>query len=397
MADRPLRILHLTLGADAGGLSRYIVSLGSAMVAQGHDVTAAGDTGAWQWAFDQAPFPYVKIPLKGGLFSFWKSVRELRAHVRERPVDIIHTHYRRATLLARRLQGAGQAGHAGTVRSAAPGFRPDPAQRKIPILYTVHLSHISLKFPRNLLTDFGDHTHVASPEAQAWVTGDAGVDPKNVTLIPHGVDVHRYAIADDRTRNHARAALSDELSFPLTTADRIAAYVGRLDQFHPKNIEWIVDLAARTRQTIPNAKFLLVGEGPQESLLRERIASLNLADRVHLTGHRDPLRIYQAADALLLPSAREGFSLVCAEAMSVGVPCLRTRTSGTAQLIVQDVTGRSVPVDREAFIDAAAQFLSDAAALRTMGANAARLIREKFTFDQQVARTLDLYRSLARL
>src|SRR5437764_6791610 len=104
MPDRPLRILHLTLGADAGGLSRYIVSLGSAMVAQGHQVTAAGDTGAWQWAFDDAPFPYITIPLKGGLFSFWKCVRTLRDHLRDHPVAVTHTHYRRATLLARRLQ-----------------------------------------------------------------------------------------------------------------------------------------------------------------------------------------------------------------------------------------------------------------------------------------------------
>jgi glycosyltransferase involved in cell wall biosynthesis len=392
MPDRPLRILHLTLGADAGGLSRYITALGSAMAAQGRQVYAAGDTGAWQWAFDKAPFPYIQIPLKGGLWSFLQSSQHLKRFLRDHPVDVIHTHYRRATLLARRLQ---RAGCAVAKRSDAP----DPARgaRRIPILYTVHLSHISLKFPRNLLTDFGDHTHVASPEAQAWVENEAGIDPKNVTLIPHGVDVNRFTIADDETRQDARRALSNELSFALNADDRVAAYVGRLDQFHPKNVEWIVDLAARTRRTIPNAKFLLVGEGPQEPILREMIASLNLTNRIHLTGHRDPLRIYHAADALLLPSAREGFSLVCAEAMSVGVPCLRTRTSGTSQLIAEDVTGRSVAVDRDAFIAAAEDFLSDHAALRTMGRNAATLIREKFTFEQQVSRTLDLYRSLARL
>ena len=47
MSDRPLRILHLTLGADGGGLSQYIIQLGNAMVELGHEVTVAGDTGAW--------------------------------------------------------------------------------------------------------------------------------------------------------------------------------------------------------------------------------------------------------------------------------------------------------------------------------------------------------------
>ena len=81
MPDRPLRILHLTLGADAGGLSQYIIKLGSAMIAQGHEVFVAGDTGAWQWAFDESPLKYMQIPLKGGWFSFRKSARVLRDDV----------------------------------------------------------------------------------------------------------------------------------------------------------------------------------------------------------------------------------------------------------------------------------------------------------------------------
>src|SRR4051812_45119476 len=371
MTDRPLRILHLTLGADAGGLSRYITDLSLAMHKLGHQITVAGDTGAWQWLFDSMPFPYVQIPLKGGLLAFRKSVRTMRDYLREHPVDLIHTHYRRGTLLARRLQNLGSS--------------------KIPILYTVHLSHISLKFPHNLFTDFGDHSHVASPEAREWLLNDAHVPDERISLVPHGVDVDRFAVADDATKRAARE------SFGLSANDRVAAYVGRLDQFHPKHVEWLVELVYVAREKIPNLKLLLVGEGPHEPFLRQQIAELNLADRVILTGHRDPLPAYQAADALLLPSAREGFSLVCAEAMSVGVPCLRTRTSGTRSLIIENVTGRSVPVDHDEFLSAAVEFLSDRDALIGMGRAAAAHIRQNFRFDQQLRATLDLYRRLATL
>ena len=44
--NRPLRILHLTAGSDAGGLSRYIYDLGTAMIAKGHAVSVAGQRGA---------------------------------------------------------------------------------------------------------------------------------------------------------------------------------------------------------------------------------------------------------------------------------------------------------------------------------------------------------------
>jgi glycosyltransferase involved in cell wall biosynthesis len=312
------------------------------------------------------PFPYVTIPLKGGPLSFWKSIRILRDYRREHPIDIIHTHYRRATLLGRRLQS-----------------------RKTPILYTVHLSHISLAFPRNLFTDFGDHSHVASPEARDWLIHDAHVSAKKISLIPHGIDTDRYAVADEATRLAARRSLN------LSPDDRVAIYVGRLD--YPKNEEWMLDLAVAARDRLPNLKLLLVGEGPHERDLRERIMLEDLEGRVVLLGHRDPLPVYQAADAILLPSMREGFSLVCAEAMSVGVPSFRTRTSGTSSLVVENVTGRSAPIDHDAFVNGAIEFLSDSDALRRMGAASAQLIREKYTFQQQLSATLDLYRSLTTL
>jgi glycosyltransferase involved in cell wall biosynthesis len=113
-----------------------------------------------------------------------------------------------------------------------------------------------------------------------------------------------------------------------------------------------------------------------------------------MLGHREALPVLQAADALLLPSAREGFSYSCAEAMCAGVPVLRTRTSGTKELIVEGVTGRSVEIDRAAFVREAMEFLADRPALRSMGTAAAQHIRRSFTFEHQLAQTLTLYQKL---
>ena len=175
----------------------------------------------------------------------------------------------------------------------------------------------------------------------------------------------------------------------------MAAFVGRLED--PKNESWLIDLAAATRAQSPNLHVVLAGDGPNAPRVRERVDVENLHDRVRLLGEIDPLPLYQAADALLLPSGREGFSYVCAEAMSVGVPILRTRTGGTSATIVEGVTGRSTDIDRDAFIRAAIEFLSDRSALRKMGFKAAAFVRENLRFDQQVERTLELYQRLARM
>ena len=360
-----LSILHLLAGSDAGGLSRYVFDLCSALHAQGHRVAVAGERGAWHWLFENAPFPWIEVPLKGSPLKLFKSHNVLRRYILANPVHVLHTHYRRATIVARALQ----------------------YHRKLPILYSVHLSHITIAGPRRWLSDFGDHTHCAATEAKFWLVQEARVPAKKITYIPHGIDPAKWPRADEATRLAARQKLG------LNPDDRVAVYVGRLDT--PKNERWVIDVAEQARHTIPNLKILMAGDGPHESQVRKRIAADNLGDRVILLGHCNPLAAYQAADALLLPSAREGFSLVCAEAMSVGVPVLRTRTSGTRELIIEDVTGRSVPINRDQFIAEAVDFLSDLAALRRMGAAAADHVRHHFTFDLQLARTIDLYRSLA--
>jgi glycogen(starch) synthase len=360
-----LRILHLTAGSDAGGLSRYIFDLCAAMHAAGHEVAVAGERGAWHWLFEQAPWPWIDVPLKGGPLKLAAATRTLRRYLDEHPVDLLHTHYRKPTLVARRLQ------------------RSVP----LPLLYTLHLSHISLNWPWRWFSDFGDHTHVASTEARQWLIDDARVPADQITVIPHGIDPAKFPVTTPADRAAARRLLG------LNDSDRVAAYVGRLDD--PKNERWLLDLAAQSRSRLPNLRVILAGEGPHEAVLRRRIAAESLADRVFLLGHRDPLPVYQAADALLLPSTREGFSLVCAEAMATGIPALRTRTSGTAELIVEGETGRSVAINHDQFLAAASVFLADSDGLARMGRAAADHVRSRFTFQRQLDQTLELYQRLA--
>jgi glycosyltransferase involved in cell wall biosynthesis len=359
-----MRILHLTAGSDAGGISRYLLDLCTAMHVAGHQVAIAGERGPWHPMFASAPWPWIDAPLKGGILKLLEAGHELRRYIEDNPVDVLHCHYRRTTLVARRIQKK-----FGT-----------------PILYTLHLSHIPLGGPWGWLSDFGDHVHAPSTEGRQWLIDDARIPADRITLIPHGIHIEKYPVPDPGTRREARANLE------LKEDDLVALFLGRLED--PKNESWLVDLAAMSRETLPNLRVLLAGEGPNESAVRSQIQRQGVGDRVRLLGQRDPLPLLHASDALLLPSAREGFSYACAEAMCAGVPALRTNTSGTAELIVEGTTGRSVAIDHDAFLRAAVKFLSDRSVLRTMGAAAAQHIRAHFTFERQLNATLDLYHQL---
>ena len=318
-AAAPLRVLHLTAGSDAGGLSRYVLDLGTAMTAAGHTVAVAGQRGPWHDLFAASPVPWVDAPLKGGPLALWRSARILARHLADHPVDLLHAHYRRAALVGRLVQ------------------RWHP----VPMLYTLHLSDIPLGLGRRWLSDFGDHTHAASADAATWLTGVARVPADRITTIPHGVDPDRFTVPTDAQRTAARSALG------VGPGDVLAAYVGRLED--PKNVDWLLDVVA----AVPGLRLVVAGEGPHAAVLTGR-------DRVTLLeGRRDPVPIYHAADVLLLPSGREGFSLVCAEAMSCGVPIVRTRTAGTTETVVDGVTGWSTPISRAAFTTAAVAAVSD--------------------------------------
>ncbi len=359
-----MRILHLTAGSDAGGVSRYLYDLCCAMQTAGHQVAIAGEKGAWHEMFRGAPWPWIDAPLKGGPLRLAAATRILRRYLAENPVDLLHTHYRKATLVARRLQKHIHA----------------------PILYTLHLSHIPLGGPWRWLSDFGDHIHAAASDARDWLINDARVPPRRISLIPHGVHPERFPVPTPQMKHDARTALG------LGDEELVALYLGRLED--PKNESWLIDLAAATQNSLPRLRILLAGDGPNENDLRKQIHRQNLDQRVRMLGHREPLPLLHAADALLLPSEREGFSYACAEAMCAGVPVLRTRTSGTRELIVENKTGRSVEIDHDAFLTAAAEFLADKPSLERMGIAAAEHIRRHFTFDRQLADTLTMYQHL---
>ncbi|MEO0586666.1 MAG: glycosyltransferase, partial [Planctomycetota bacterium] len=86
----------------------------------------------------------------------------------------------------------------------------------------------------------------------------------------------------------------------------------------PKNETWLADLTAAARNAGLDAVALIQGSGPGKADLTARAAELDIPDAVRFVPYGDPRTVYAAADLFALPSAHEGFSLVCLEAMATG-------------------------------------------------------------------------------
>jgi glycosyltransferase involved in cell wall biosynthesis len=159
--------------------------------------------------------------------------------------------------------------------------------------------------------------------------------------------------------------------FPELEGRPRVVYVGRL--VRAKGVGVLLDAASRMRS---DARFLLVGDGPDRVRLERQAERLGLGARVRITGflehHRVP-DLLATADLLVLPSFYEELGTVLVEAMQAGVPAVASRTGGIPEVVEDGVTGLLVPPrDAGALARALDTVLADPQLAAAMSANARR-------------------------
>ncbi|MEN6493745.1 MAG: glycosyltransferase, partial [Thermoguttaceae bacterium] len=145
-----------------------------------------------------------------------------------------------------------------------------------------------------------------------------------------------------------------------------------------------------------NVELMLVGEGDERGPLETLVDQLKLTDRVHFLGHRtDLIGLYEAMDAFVLSSRREGLPNVVLEAMAMEVPVIATRIAGLPKLIEHETSGLLVePEDTEGLTAALGQLLADPDRRRTLAAAGRRTIEQRYSFAVRMAKVRAVYDSL---
>jgi glycosyltransferase involved in cell wall biosynthesis len=193
------------------------------------------------------------------------------------------------------------------------------------------------------------------------------VPAAKITVLPSGVDTHRFPAATHASRAAARQA------FGLTDEDRVLACVGALSP------EKRVDRAIEVVSQLDGVVLLVAGDGPLRAQLIARADAL-VPGRARFLGNVDePSKVYTAADALLLTSDTEGLPGVIIEAALSGRPAIATRVGGVADAIVDGRTGATARLDDPpGLVQAARLVLENSEAL---GAAARKLCLERYDID----------------
>jgi glycosyltransferase involved in cell wall biosynthesis len=161
----------------------------------------------------------------------------------------------------------------------------------------------------------------------------------------------------------------DELRRRLGVFAPTFVFAGRLAP--AKNLHLAVSALAR----VPEARLIVIGDGPERERLNEAIAAAGLQDRIALKGsipRFEVLEWLRAADAALLASAWENFPHAAVEALAVGTPVVATAVGGVPEVIESGVNGILVPAaDDGALAQAMRSVTTDAALLSRLRAGAA--------------------------
>jgi phosphatidylinositol alpha-1,6-mannosyltransferase len=138
---------------------------------------------------------------------------------------------------------------------------------------------------------------------------------------------------------------------------------------------------------VPDAFYVIVGDGPERKTFEQLARDMGLADKVLLAGPvSDELlpSYYENCDLFVLPSTREGFGIVFLEAMLHGKACIGARAGGVPEVIRNGDTGVLVdPANLATQVpEAILRLLKDPTLRRTMGANGRARLEENFSLDR---------------
>jgi glycosyltransferase involved in cell wall biosynthesis len=240
-----------------------------------------------------------------------------------------------------------------------------------------------------LLLERRDRVVAVGQAVRQAVVQNEGIPAERVAVIYNGIDLTPY-----RNGVPDRDAVRQDLG--LGNRDLVLVQVARLDYLkdHPTAVRTLEQVVRRR----PDARLLLVGEGPERGKIEDEIRQRRLEANVRLLGQRgDVARLLRAADVFLLTSISEGIPLTVIEAMAAGLPVVCTNVGGMTEVVEEGQTGLLAPSgDAAALAECVLRLAGDAGLCRQLGQRGRERASGVFSEGQMHAGYVQLYEEMLR-
>lgn len=306
-----MRILHVFSILDVGGMETYVMNMYRHMDRsriQFDFLVHHGRKGVYEEEIESLGGKIFHTTVLDD-FNIAKYRRELRRIYQENNYQIVHGH-----LSSMALWYLGEAEQAGVgcriLHCHCPGYTKT---------IKGYLRHFLFQFsPRHANVRFA-----CSEEAGRYQFKHMPFE-----VLPNGIDVLNFRFNKDR-REEIRKQLKLKDEF-------VIGHVGRF--FPEKNHVFMLNLFEKIVRRIPDAKLMLLGDGPLMENIREKVSEKGLENNVIFMGlQRDCAPYYSAMDCFILPSVYEGLPLSGIEAQCAELPCIFTAAASAKLKVSQNV------------------------------------------------------------
>ena len=212
------------------------------------------------------------------------------------------------------------------------------------------------------------------------------VSPEKLYQVYMGINTDRFLPFDQERKNKTRQSMGIGLGKTV---------VGSIARLVPdKGVEMLIE-CAREMKDAKDVIFVLVGDGGLRASFENKVAEYGLSDKFIFTGHIDDVvPVLNTFDVFCLPTLREGFGVVFAEAQACGVPIVATRIPPLKEVVQDGVTGYLIsPYSAESFADGI-QKLFDEKRREEMSQEARRFVQDNFDIKNINEKTFAIYERL---
>lgn len=216
------------------------------------------------------------------------------------------------------------------------------------------------------------------------------IPAEKVALVYQGTETERFRHSDSAWEE-ARGR------YPLPKD--AAPVLGSIGSFEHRKGHLVLfeALGELVNGPLPNAHLMMVGDGPDEEMLKERVQALGLERSVSFFPFtNEPNYVFERLDITILPSLyKEGLPNVLLESMAMSVPVVSSDIGGVSEIVIDGETGYMVePGDRSGLADAIQKIWEEQDSYREMKVKTRSLIENQFDKSKQFERFISHFQTL---
>ena len=365
-----LHILHTEAAAGWGGQEIRVLQETRLLLERGHRVSLVCQVDSpleeRARSISNSRFHLIPISMKSAL-SLWAFL-SLYRYVSKNNLDIIHTHSSVDSWLG------------GVIGKLS----------RVPVVRTRHVSlPVNDFFPNHLLYSYIPQRILTSGNMISEIVKRVRcVDSNKVVSVPAGVDLRKFdsEISGEKIRKELKV-------------DSNQILIGKIGVIRGwKGHNYFLEAIPLILKKIPNARFVIVGDGPGFKEIKSKVNLAGIDNKVDLLGHREDIpEIMAALDVQVLASfAGEGTPQVIPQAFAMKTPVVATKIASIPDLLGQGERGVLIePKNALSLAEGVMKIIRNSEIASHLVENARSFCLKELTVDKMMDSTIAIYEEVA--